>query len=43
VEFSDFGPPQSENVAYQCQYKVQYLDLQTGTNPGALTMNIYSG
>ena len=43
VEFSDFASPRSENVAYSCQYKVHYLDLQTGTNPGTLTMNIYNG
>jgi len=42
VEFSDFAPPQSENVAYVCQYQVQYLDLQTGTNPGTLLMTIFS-
>jgi hypothetical protein len=43
VEFSDFAPPRSEDVAYNCQYQVQYLDLQTGTNPGILSMSIYSG
>jgi hypothetical protein len=43
LEFSDFAPPQSEDVAYVCQYKVQYLDLQTGNNPRTLLMNIYTG
>lgn len=43
IEFSDFSPPLSDNIAYVCQYQVQYLDLQTGNNPSTLAMNIYVG
>lgn len=43
VEFRDFAAPRADGVANGCQYQVQYLDLQTGTNPGVLVMNIYTG
>jgi hypothetical protein len=43
IEFSDFSPPRNEDIAYGCQYQVQYLDLQTGDNPSSLSMSIYVG